>query len=340
MSSTTQPTDFSDLYTDLQNRVREQTSVSATQTIAKRAINIALQDMHIGYGEQLPWCERQAKLRTQADYTTGTVTITQGSTTLTGSSTAWNTNNAFSVANMRVGGKVVINGGDEVYEISAVGSDTSATISTAFIKDDVSAVNYVYFEDEYALASDFLRPMDWQNFDTNGDIEIIGRRDFRYRYPRNKLPGKPQVATLLDKPFDSSTTPVRKVRFWKPPDDYYLVPYAYVTSNLAVTSGGTEQSALSSDGDEPIVPLRYRHIIVERALYFIYRDRKDDQRANGVNASYVDMMLRMTGDTEVGAKRPQFRPRVGPYKSRAMSPYGRRGGRFVVGNAFDQMRLK
>ena len=339
MSATTQVTDFSDLYTDLQNRVRAQTGVTATENQAKRYINIALHDMHIGFGEKLPWAERTADLTTQDDYTTGTVTITQGSTTLTGSGTAWNTNNAFGVANARVGGKVVINGGQEVYEVSAVGSDTSITLANAFVQADVSGGSYVYFEDEYALASDFLRPLDMQNFDTRGEVELIGRNDFRRRYPRNKVVGKPTVATILDKPFSGNTTPVRKVRFWKPPDDFYVIPYAYVTSDLAVGSDGTAKTQLSADTDEPIVPLQYRHVIVLHALKNWYRDKRDDKRSLEVAAEYTDLMVRITGDAEFGRSRPQLAPRTSIYTRPARKPYRGRGRRrHTTGTAFDQLR--
>ena len=108
MSTATQLTDFSDLYTDLQNRVRIQTGVTANENQAKRYINIALHDMHLGNHEKFHWSERQAVLRTQTPYTTGTVTISQGSNTLTGSGTAWNTNNNLA-ASPRIGNtKVVI----------------------------------------------------------------------------------------------------------------------------------------------------------------------------------------------------------------------------------------
>src|SRR6266571_4286890 len=98
MSSTSQLTTFVDCYTDLQNRVRLQTGVSATETLAKRAINVALQDMHLGFDYRVPWAERRATLRTQNDYTTGTVTATRGSTAITGAGTAWNTANDFGIA--------------------------------------------------------------------------------------------------------------------------------------------------------------------------------------------------------------------------------------------------
>jgi len=339
MSATTQLTDFSDLYTDLQNRVRETTGVTATENQAKRYINIALFDMHIGNGERFPWAEREAILVTQDDYTTGTLSVSQGSTTLTGSSTAWNTANAFSVNNMRVGGKIQINSGTETYTVSAVASDTSATLSSAFTQSDVSGGSYVYFEDEYALASDFLKPLDARFFDQNHTIELIGRREFRNRYPRNHTVGKPTVATILDKSFSGNTTPVRKIALHKPPDDFYTIPYSYVTSNLAVTSGGTEQAQLSSDTDEPIVPLRYRHVIVFHALYHWYRDKKDDVRSQEVRAEYIDLMLRIEGDTEIGQSRPQFRPRLTSYRRSASRPYSSgAAGRYTTGSRFDEIR--
>ena len=339
MSATTQLTDFSDLYTDLMNRVRADTTVTATSNQAKRYINIALHDMHLGFGEKFPWAERQAILVTQDDYTTGTVTITQGSTTLTGSGTAWATNNAFSVNNARVGGKVVINGGTEVYTVSAVGGNTSITLTSRFTQSDVSGGSYVYFEDEYALASDFLRPLDQQFFDQNHDIELISRQEFRRRYPRNKIVGKPRVATIQDKAFSGSTTPVRKARFWKPPDDFYSIPYAFVTSNLAVTSAGAEQTQLSNDTDEPIVPLQYRHAIVFHALYHWYRDKRDDTRSIEAKAEYTDLMVRITGDNEIGRTRPRLRPELSMYARAAKLPYSRRrGSRFTTGSAFDEIR--
>ena len=339
MATDTQLTTFSDLYTDLLNRVRADTSVTATSNQAKRYINIALHDMHLGYGEKFPWAERQAILVTQDDYTTGTVTISQGSSTLTGSGTAWATNNAFGVNNARVGGKVVINGGSEVYTVSAVGGDTSITLTSQFTQSDVSGGSYVYFEDEYALASDFLRPLDQQFFDQNHNIELISRQEFRRRYPRNKTVGKPRVATIQDKAFSGSTTPVRKARFWKPADDFYSIPYAYVTSNLAVTSAGAEQTQLSGDTDEPIVPLQYRHVIVFHALYHWYRDKRDDTRSIEAKAEYTDLMVRITGDNEIGRTRPRLRPELSMYARSAKLPYSRRrGSRYTTGSAFDEIR--
>lgn len=339
MSATTQVTTFSDLYTDLQNRVREQTGVTATENQAKRYINIALHDMHIGWKENLPWAERGAVLITQDDYTTGTVTISQGSTSLSGASTAWNTANAFGNTNMQVGGKITIAGTLDVYEISAVSSDTAATLTGAYVGSDASADTYTYFEDEYALASDFLRPLDQQSFSDSIPIDLISRMEFRRRYPNNRNPGRPKVATIVDKTFSSSTTPVRKIRLHPPPDDFYNIPYSYITSNLAVSASGTEQVNLSADTDEPIVPVSYRHAIIFHALYHWYRDKKNDERSQEAKAEYLDIMNRIVGDVEIGNRHPSIRPRQGPYVRHASRPWSRGSGRFDDQGRFDRFEI-
>jgi len=340
MGATTQITTFLDLYTDLQNRVRVTTGVTATENQAKRYINIALHDMHIGFGEKFWWAERTAQLVTQPQYQTGTVVTTKGSTTITGTSTEWNTNNDFSVANMRVGGKITF-GDNDVYEISAVASDTSATLTTNFINTSLSGSSYTYFEDEYDLDADFLRPVDIQSFDSSMDIALIARTDFRRLYPRNNTPGRPQVATLTVKGPSSSVDLQRRVRFYRPPDIAYIIPYSFVTDKLAVSASGVEALNLSADTDEPIVPLQYRFVIVTHALWHWYRDKKDDARSAEVAQEWSNLLQRIVGDTEIGVTpRPRINVQHRRYVRRAQSPWrgaiGR--GRHVTGTAFDEIR--
>ncbi len=339
MGVATQLTTFSDLFVDLQNRTREQTSVTATENQAKRFINIALHDMHVGRAEMLPWAERSAILVTQPQYTTGTVTITQGSTSLAGVSTLWNTANNFALNNMQVGGKVTIAGSLDVYEISAVASDTAATLTGRFVGSDVSAVTYAYFEDEYSLASDFLRPIDQREFSNSIPIDLISRIDFRRLYSTNGIPGTPKVATILDKTFGANTTPVRHIQFHNPPDKAFNIPYSYVTSNLAVDASGNELTQLVSDTDEPVVPLRYRHAIVFHALYHWYRDKKNDDRSQEAKAEYEQILNRVADDTEIGGRHASLRPRRDAYTRRAKNPWSRGSGRYDLNGRFDRLEI-
>lgn len=336
MSSTTQPKDFSDLYTDLLNRVRGDTSQTSTVEIAKRYINAALLDMHIGSFERFPWAEREAILVTHPTYTTGTIDSTQGSDTVTGFETAWTGSNSIGQQNVIAGGKMLLAGDSEAYEVSTV-SPTSITLTENRIGETLaSGSSYTYFEDEYDLVSDFLRPLDAQRFTPSPiPISLIGRNEFRKRYPRNINANKPVLATIIDKAPSGDTVPRRRLRLYPAPDIAYRIPYAYITNLLATSSGGTAATQLSADADEPIVPLRYRLAIVLHALWNWYRDREDDvARARETRNDYTELLSRIRSDTEVGQNRPRFQPRNLGTRRRARRPWrGSSGtGRFDMGN--------
>lgn len=341
MSTSTQVTTLADMRTDLLRRAREATGVTATNTIADSWINIALHDLHVSPGHQWPWAVRRGKVITQAPYTTGTVTVALATrTTVTGSSTLWNTTiTGMGVTNAQVGGKVQLAGGAEIYEVSSVDSDTQLTLTSRYVgATALSAAAYRYFEDEYALASDFSRPLDLRNFTTELDIPLIGPQEFRRLFVRNLLTGRPTVATLIQLGFSGSTSPRYRVVFGPVPSASFSIPYDYITSNLAVSSAGAEQTQLTADADEPIVPLRYRHVIVMGALYHWLRDRRDDSRSADVLSEYTSLLMRMTGDTVVGGDNPRLVPMVGQYYRQARSPRRARP-RYDATGAFDYLRI-
>lgn len=309
MSITTQVTDLQDMRRDLIVRVRDATGVTATENIADRYLNTALYDIHINPGNNWPWAVRRAYLLTHAPYTDGTVSITAAArTTVTGSSTLWNTAvTGMGFNNARVGGKMKFAGFPELYEVSAVGSDTSITINPRYTGDALSGASYTYFEDEYALTADFFRPLDWSVFSDEMKIGVIGPQEFRRRWPRNDRQGTPKNATFIQLAFSGSTTPRYRVVLQPVPNDEIQIPYNYITRYLAVTTAGVEQEQLSSTTDEPIIPIQYRHILVLHALYNWYRDRKDDARSQEAKGEYVELLQRMAGDKYGGfSDRPKF----------------------------------
>lgn len=336
MASNTQPQTLSDLRTDFLGRVRDATGVTAINTLVDRYLNIALHDMHTAPGHNFPWLVRRATLLTHAIYTTGTISITTAArTTVTGSSTTWNTAvTGYGFNNARAGGKIYAGANNEVLDVSSVGSDTAITLANRWTgTTDVSAQSYTYFEDEYALASDFHRLADMRSFSTDLDIPVIGPRDFRRRFTRNTTFGRPCMASVIQLGFATSASPRYRVVLHPAPDLVYAIPYDYITTNLAVTTAGVEQSDLTATDDEPIVPLKYRHVIVYGALYHWYRDRKDDTRSQEVKGEYTDLVRRMLADVK---DRNDDRPRIQPHSSIYRSPTSR--GRFDVGNRFDEMR--
>lgn len=342
MSATSQVTTFSDLYTDLLNRVRVSSGVTITDTIAKRYINIALQDIHMGFEYKFPWCEANFYLRTKAPYTTGTISASVGSSTFTGSGTAWNTADSYGVTNAVAHGKIFANGDTNIYKVSSVDSNTQLTLYTKYVASSaLSGSEYTYFEDEYALTSAFLRPVDFSMFSPQMNIQLIPRDEFRRRYPVVNVSGRPRVACLVDsRTTGTDLTPVRKVIFYPYPDQAYIIPYTYISSAVAVTSAGAALTSMSSDTDTPIMPLRYRHAIVLHALYNWFLYRKDDARAESAKAEYNDIMLRIINDQDV-ATHTTFRLQPSNnYGVMAKRPYSYRGGRRIydINSEFDSFR--
>ena len=339
MSATSQVTDLNDLRTEVISAVREQSGVTSINNVVDRYINRALHDIHINPGNIVPWAIRSGTLTTHATYTTGTasITIATSRTAVTGASTAWNTAvTGYSFNNVRARGKIVFSGELDVYSVASVSGNTALVLGENYIgTSNLSAASYTYFEDEYVLASDFLRPVDLRSFSTELNISLIGAADFRRTYPRNAITGPPKVATTIQLAFSGSTTPRLRVVFHPAPEKIYLIPYDYVTSNLAVSTAGAEQAQLSAATDEPIIPLRYRHLIVYRALADWYREQMDDKRSGAANVMFIDLMARVKGDTTIGQDRPRFMPWVSWVG--ATHPR-RRGSRWASGTWFDQLR--
>ena len=337
MSSTSQVTDFQDLYTDVLQKARENTGLTSLVAIAKGYVNTALQ--HMLAMDEFEWGKRWGEVITNPSYTTGTISISKGSSTLTGSSTLWTTTNEFGIANVRITGKIKLS--SEVYEISSVNSPTSITLASKYTQDDLaSGSSYEYFEDEYAVATDFEKPILTQNIQGDIQIPIISTHDFNRRYVRNDFTGNPRIATFQDRTFSGSTARVQRLVLNPAPSKAYTIRYRYVTSNIAVSSSGTEQTALSSDSDEPIVPLRYREAISLYALYLWMLYRKDDQRSQSAKASFDEMVDIVRADYGAPMPRPRLHitkpvPQYG-YRGRG-GRYGRR--RFQTGSEFDEMRI-
>ncbi len=343
MATAGQPTTFAELYGDLLVRMRADTTASgATETIAKRYLNIALHDVHIQ--QNWPWAERTATIITRPPYTTGTVNIASTSrTTVEGNDTLWNTAvSGMGFNNTNAGGKVYLSNG-EVYGVSAVGSDTSLTLSSRYPENLTVASayalaygSYTYFEDEYTLASDFFRLIDARQFSDVMRIPMLGSQDFYRRFPRNATrSGAPTHATIIELGPSASTDWRPRVVFHPRPDQSLTIPYRYITRNLAVSSTGTGQTEMSASTDEPIIPVRYRHVLLSYAAFIWYRDQKDDQRSQETYQEYVDGVKRIAGDSSPQRDFPRLVP------ARRSRPYffaRGTGSRYSTDSAFDEFR--
>lgn len=333
--ATTLPVSLTEMITEVAYRTHSGTATLVTDQIT-RHLNAGIHDFFMNY--DWPWMERRATLKTHAEYTTGTVAIALAArTTVTGTDTLWNTAvEGMGFNNARIGGKMVFNGESQVYAVSAVGSDTAITLVDRWVGSTaLSGASYKYFEDEYALESDFLRLTDVRSFSSAMNIPIVGRRDFYKRFPRNSQTGRPVVASIIEltPTYSSGTLFQPRVVLAPAPDAVYNIPYRYQSSNVVMKADGTFLKHLTNTTDEPVIPLRYRMAIVHYAVYSWYRDRADDARAQVAYGEYQTIVQRAQADFRVEQDKLNLR-RVRPPRMRG---YGR-GSNFSTGTNFDELR--
>lgn len=336
MANTDSPSTLSELRAALVGALKESDS-AGVQTHIDRYLNLGLQDMH---QERWPWAERRAVLQTHPGYTTGTVAISLSArTTVTGTDTLWNTTvTGMGFTNARAGGKMAFAGGVEVYPVTTVTNDTSITLENRFIGDTaLSGASYVYFEDEYALASDFDDVMDARFFSADETIRLVGPQEFYRLFPRNFTRRRPTHATLVELGPSGSAALRKRVLLGPAPDRTYQIPYRYQTTLLANSSAGAGQANLSAATDQPIVPLKYRMGVVYKAAARWARERqRNPDLALQFNADYESLMLRARQNSGPADDRPQWVPAIN-YQRRARYPAVHGGRRSAGGTAWDQM---
>ncbi len=190
---------------------------------------------------------------TEAEITTGTVSVTKGSTTLTFSSAP-----AASVA----GWRIRINSLAPVPRVSAhTAGQTTATLDAAWTEDSQSAVTYKLFKIEYTLATDFLRFVGRPLIpDYPYKIEVIDQDALETQYPITTIAaGTPSTAALIQP---------QTLRLNKWTEDPLRVEYNYIVLPTDLAADGT-----------PVLPRHHRRILSVGAAALVCFDKSDDKAA-------------------------------------------------------------
>ena len=343
MATTDSPTTLSELQTQVLNLVGESTTPTALTNLATRYLNTALQDIH---QERWYWAERVGRLELHASYTTGTVAVSLSArTTVTGTDTLWDTAvTGMGWDNARAGGKLTFAGAPDWYPVSSVDSDTAITLGQPFIGDTaLSGATYTYYEDEYALESDFDDEhgiLDALSFYANREIRILPSSEFYRLFPRNTVPGATITAATITHLGPSGSVARRPRLVIAPPSSVQrTIPYRYYTIYPVVSSAGAGQMDLSAATDQPIIPLRWRYALVFLAASYWKRDRHDDTRSGEYRGLYDQLMLRARQSHDAADNRPRLIPRAAAsYRAHARWPWRGGRGRGDGGASFDELR--
>jgi len=101
----------------------------------------------------------------QADYTTGTVSVTTATTAVTGSGTTWTTNMAGRWLNIAISASDTTSGDDSWYQIDTVSSATSLTLKNQYSGQTVTGGTYIIGEAP-------ILPEDYQDLPLYRSLEL------------------------------------------------------------------------------------------------------------------------------------------------------------------------
>lgn len=222
-----------------------------------------------------PWNERQreASVITLDDYSTGTVTVTKASATVTGSGTTF----PATIVNGRT--KFSLGFGQPAYLIATRDSATQLTLVDAYCEATQSGATYVVYTDLYEVdsACDTILDVALAYGTDGGPLSFALERRMDELAFQPGSGGRP-VAWCMKGP--NSSTGVKRIRLWPAPDDTYRLRYRYMT----------DYTDMSADGDVCVVPESRRDLLICGTLRWAYRLSGDYQKAMAEEQKFAAML--------------------------------------------------
>lgn len=239
------------------------------------------QELAPDINEDWLWLSKTGVLTITPGISTGSVSVTKGSTAVTFSNSP---TDSLSLAVSVSGWFLRIVGHQDVFRISShIAGQTTATLDSTYTGDTASGASYDVFPLEYTLASDVLRlksPMWARTTATQfpyspGKISVMDLSSLRELYPLDRI-----ASTI---PSAAAMVADQIVRFNTWPTGYMRIEYDYLRVPPALTGAALE---------EPVIPLKDRRILADGALGFLFADKNDDRSASmgqAVNAQLQAM---------------------------------------------------
>lgn len=244
----------------LQTEVFDQTGLDSTdvnnQTRVQRWLNLIQQDICARW----PWnfLRSRESIVTVIDYTTGTVSVNSGSTTVTGTGTTF--------TSIQGSGQYYIqfSGANDWYQITAQGSGTSLTMSPAYTPStNATNVTYTIRKFFYSLSSSCDRICDVKNWNTPLKLDEMFPRDVDFVQPN------PQASNtsygFIPYGYDSS-------------NNVQIIPYPFPSdARLFEIKTFKRPTDMVLPNDLPTLPNKWAHIIAfgANSLGYAYKRQAD-----------------------------------------------------------------
>lgn len=257
---------------------------SATLDDLKKYLNMAASDIWNRY----PWDERKVRsfVTTYAPYTTGTVSVTNGSQTVTGSGTVFPSDCA--------GKKFSLGLGQPWYQIDTRDSDTQITLVDNYAEATASAQTYRVWDDRVSLPSDCVELLKlwYQDGDEQYELQQVSAA---------RMDEWNHVPESADRPYwsmmETQASGVRRIRVGPDaPEGTRRIEILYLKS----------YTDMSADGDLCVVPESRRDIIIHGALAWMFK--RDHYQRSRMEAQDFERKLQMAWRTEQDHRGPARLP--------------------------------
>lgn len=216
--------------------------------LVKRWLNIAQQDIAMRY--PWPFLEARESIATVLDKTAGTVSVTSGSTTVTGVSTA------FAAAD--VGSFIQFSSENDWYRISARSSTTDLTLDKAYVESaNLSGGTYTIRKFLYSLSSSVDRILTIKNWDTAIRLVETDFGTLDWLSGTNEAVG----ATSAYASYGLDSSGNTQLTFYPFPSDLRIFEVRYLK----------RLTDMSVDADLSVIPSKWHHVLMEGALVYGFR---------------------------------------------------------------------
>lgn len=263
---------FSDLVSEVFAHTGLDSTDTTSQTLVYRWINFVQQDLFSRW--PWPWAYGREAIATIPDYSTSTVSVSNGSTTVTGASTVFTTTHGDGTYFIQFAGT------NDFYNVASRTSNTSITLANAFQGTTLSGATFILRKFFYSLSSTTDEVLDVRN--QNTPIKLIAV-DFRTVDLINPLvqSTSPAYGYMM---FGTDSTGNQVFSPYPFPNDARLFEFRVKKrpTDMVVTTTET-----------PSVPNKYAHVLAWGAIAVGFAYLRKFQEAQVWNAKFEDRVSHM-----------------------------------------------
>lgn len=237
---------FLTLQQELADRLNLDQAVNTTRL--KRWLNLSQNAIASRYPFEFEYS--RAYIQTQLDKTAGTVAVTNGGTSVTGTSTA------FAAGDKR--SFIQLEGDTNWYEVTVVAAQV-LTITPAFAGTSLTVGTYTLRKVYYDLPADLAKVITARQSNTPAKLVQLGIWMLDAYQPDINTTGSPLGYYIFNQDPDTAVSAAKQTRvgFFPAPDGVYNVEFRY---EVLLTD-------LSGDTDIPVIPQTYMECLLSGAEY-------------------------------------------------------------------------